>query len=362
MHISWFWAKQRPQFIAEHLSKENVVTVVYPQQFRSKYKFVGNCNSNLRIKYFLRIPGAYRIKLFGVLHDLFIAFQLWSDIRKTDIIWVTHPFLFRYLIFFNLGIRVKLVYDCMDDVLAFPDIVNNAARRKSIYQLEKALLSRSRIIFSTSNYLSQKLKNRYGLDISPTLVNNAINIESFSSGSTEKLPEVVLKCFRDDCINLVYVGTISSWLDIDLIRRSVGIHDNLNYVLVGPSEISLQNQDRLNFPGPIKHELVPSLLSMADVLIMPFVLSELVLSVNPVKLYEYVYSNKPTVSIRYGETEQFAPYVMLYKGEEEYLGLMQRISLGELPEINVEANVSFVKSNNWNSRVEIIQRSLRNEI
>jgi hypothetical protein len=94
---------------------------------------------------------------------------------------------------------------------------------------------------------------------------------------------------------------------------------------------------------------------------MPFILSELILSVNPVKLYEYIYSNKPTVSVRYDETEQFDPYVMLYKNGDEYLKIMQRLVQGDFPEIDVDRNQSFVKNNTWNNRVEIIQQCLRQE-
>lgn len=362
MHVSWFWAKQRPQFIAQHLSKENKITVIYPQQFGKKDKYVENLDPNLKIKYFRRIPGAYKIKLIGMVHDLIVACQLWSDIRKSDIVWVTHPFLYRFLIFFNFSTNVKLVYDCMDDVLEFPDTVNNEVRRKSILKLEEALVSRSKIIFSTSHYLSEKLKKRYGSNLNPKLVNNAINIESFTKKSYEELPDVIEKCFRDDCVNIVYVGTISSWLDLDLIRKSISVQDKLNYILVGPSEIFLQNEERLNFPGPIKHELVPALLKRADVLVMPFILNELILSVNPVKLYEYVYSNRPIVSIRYEETEQFSPYVMLYKNEEEYLKIMQELVFGDFPLLDVESNQSFVKNNTWNKRVEIIQECLNKEM
>ena len=362
MHVSWGWAKQRPQFIAQHLSKENKITVIYPQQFGKKDNYVENLIPNLKIKYFRRIPGVYKIKLFGMVHDLIVACQLWSDIRNTDVVWVTHPFLYRFLIFFNFSNNVKLVYDCMDDVLEFPDTVNNVSRRKSILKLEKALVSRSKIVFSTSHYLSEKLKKRYGSDINPELVNNAINIDSFTQKTYEELPEVIEKCFRDDCVNIVYLGTISSWLDLDLIRKSIGIYDKLNYILVGPSEVYLQNQERLCLPGPIKHELVPSLLKRADVLVMPFILNELILSVNPVKLYEYIYSNKPIVSIRYAETVQFSPYVMLYRNEQEYLKIMKQVVLRNFPIIDVDSNQSFVKNNTWNKRVEIIQECLKKEM
>ena len=362
MHVSWFWAKQRPQFIAQHLSKDNTITVVYPQQFGKKQKEKEIFDPNLKLKIFRRIPGVYKIKLFGILHDFLVAFQLWSDIRKADLVWVTHPFLYRFLKYFNFRNNVKLVYDCMDDILEFPDTVNNLSRRKSMLELERSLVSKSNIVFTTSNYLSKKLKQRYGFHLDPKLVNNAINIDSFTKKPKEQLPNEIKECFRIDCINLIYVGTISSWLDLDLIRQSIILHDNLNYIFVGPSEMDLKNEERLKFPGAINHELVPFLLQCADILIMPFILSELILSVNPVKLYEYIYSNKPILSVRYDETEQFSPYVMLYKNSEEYNNIIQNIILEGFPVIDFERNQSFVRNNTWNNRVQVIQEYLQNEI
>ena len=48
-------------------------------------------------------------------------------------------------------------------------------------------------------------------------------------------------------------------------------------------------------------------------LVMPFKLDDLVQAVNPVKLYEYVYSHKPAIAIHYAETEQFEQFVHLYR-------------------------------------------------
>jgi hypothetical protein len=51
------------------------------------------------------------------------------------------------------------------------------------------------------------------------------------------------------------------------------------------------------------HTRVKSIMAEADILFMPFQVTDLIQSVNPVKLYEYIYSNKASISVGYDETE-----------------------------------------------------------
>lgn len=40
------------------------------------------------------------------------------------------------------------------------------------------------------------------------------------------------------------------------------------------------------------------------------------------KLYEYIFTGKPVVSVKYGETEKFSKYVNLYVTENDFLQLL----------------------------------------
>jgi hypothetical protein len=42
---------------------------------------------------------------------------------------------------------------------------------------------------------------------------------------------------------------------------------------------------------------IKSIMAEADILFMPFQVTDLIQSVNPVKLYEYIYSNKASISV-----------------------------------------------------------------
>ena len=88
----------------------------------------------------------------------------------------------------------------------------------------------------------------------------------------------------------------------DLIIKSLGYIPNIQYLLFGPAETKIPKHHGIIHCGPIEHQFVPSIMSMADTLVMPFKISELVRSVDPVKVYEYICSGKPALVVGYEET------------------------------------------------------------
>jgi teichuronic acid biosynthesis glycosyltransferase TuaH len=153
----------------------------------------------------------------------------------------------------------------------------------------------------------------------------------------------------------VYIGTIASWMDWSLIMSSLEKDDSYVYHFVGPTEIPIPAHPRIIAYGPKPHHTVKKIMSEADILIMPFLVSELIESVNPVKLYEYIFSGKPCISVRYGESIVFEDYVYLYNGIDEYLNVLKLIDENDfkakssLPEAE-----AFCKANTWEARGKVM--------
>ena len=103
------------------------------------------------------------------------------------------------------------------------------------------------------------------------------------------------------------------------------------------------------------HELVFSVMEQSDALIMPFVLNELILSVNPVKLYEYIYSGKPCLAPRYGESECFGDFVYLYESINHCQDIIKSLIGGKGAKHTEEECRAFALSNTWKERVEKIK-------
>ena len=96
-----------------------------------------------------------------------------------------------------------------------------------------------------------------------------------------------------------------------------------------------------------------------DVLIMPFIPNEIVQSVDPVKLYEYICLNKHILCIRYPEIERFESFVEFYDTRETYMEQLRRL-LKEKPAVKYtpQQAEAFLKDNSWAKRAECAARQL----
>lgn len=104
---------------------------------------------------------------------------------------------------------------------------------------------------------------------------------------------------------LTYIGTIAEWFDFNLIIHALDKYQNLEVRLYGPVRTSyIPPHERLKHMGSVNHDKIMDIMHKATGLIMPFIVNDLILSVNPVKLYEYIYSGKPIAAIKYGESEK----------------------------------------------------------
>ena len=350
-HVPWNWIKQRPQFIAEELSKNFQVDIFQEKPYVTN---LTQAASKLSVTTFFRLP-VNRFSFGRAMNAWLIKRQIKSVIKNYDYVWLTSPTLYRS-IRNTISDNHQLIYDCMDDILAFPAIANDKLWKKEMEKQEKALIERADIVFCTSEHLKEKLIKRYDIqNKNIIIVNNAINL--YANNKEVILPENINQAFENNPKNLTYIGTISAWFDFETTLAALDKYPDLQLFLFGPTEVPIPSHERLTHFGPIPHEQVYEVMKKAGVLIMPFILNELILSVNPVKLYEYVYSEKITIAKKYGETLKFDDYVYLYDTAENFNNFVGKYYNNELAlKLSPEAYKNFGVSNTWQARIEQIKQ------
>lgn len=350
-HIAWGWIKQRPQFLAEGLSKEYDIDVYFRMSNHLKgiYNNFLSDNLNIRIKGFRNLP-LERIPFLPLKSSYYINKLLWKkegvSLKDYDYIWITDPLLWWQLPLKNY--RGKVIYDCMDDLLSFPYYERYSKLISFIEIQEKRMLQKADYVFCSAETLVDKLKERYHVNRAYNIVNNAITETIFSyvdNGETILPPN-----------SLVYIGTISEWFDFKLILSALDKYKNIHFVLYGPLRTSnLPQHERLLYMGTIDHSKILEVMNASVGLVMPFIVNELILSVNPVKLYEYIYSGKPIAAVRYPESEKFKDYVTLYSDKDEFYGFIEDEIL-RLSIMNKDAMKEFAKQNTWEARCDQIAK------
>lgn len=353
MHVDWDWAKQRPHFIAEYLAKRQHVVVCFPYAInRSQLRENPSCGLS---KFpFLILPGSdqyafiYRIGTW--INQCLSTVLIWRF--KPEFIWFCSP---EHLEMISTKHGAQLIYDCMDDMAEFR---MHQFKKKNLIRLEKHLLAKAGLVFCSSRRLCEKLRQRYTVKTDVKLVHNAfdpnpLTIETPKKGndtSAGKRPKIG------------YIGTISNWLDSDALLMLVSAFQHLEIHLVGPIEIAKADRiehERIFWHGPVPHEAVKYYARDFDALFMPFIINELILSVDPVKFYEYIFFDKPIISIKYPEIERFGVFVDFYVDHESLKEVISGyVEGGFEKKYSPEAREAFIAQNTWDQRVEDVERSL----
>lgn len=73
----------------------------------------------------------------------------------------------------------------------------------------------------------------------------------------------------------------------------------------------------------VEHHKLGETVAGFDCLLMPFVISEIVLYVDPVKLYEYIAWGKCIIASWYPEIDRFSDFVYFYHDSGEYVELIK---------------------------------------
>ena len=344
MQVSWFWIKQRPHFIAEGLADDYRITVIDRKEFK---KSVLNPTS-IKIYHRFRLPFE-RISVIKSINKVLYRIQYNIIAKFNDIIWITSPIQYELL---GECKGKKVVYDCMDDMPALASSLRERAERE---RFERKLLQRADVVFASSEHLRKHLIEKYGpRDI--TVVNNAIK-NDISTYKSIPFESSGIEMPKGKTI-ISYIGTISGWFDFDLLINYLNKNPKVELCLFGPRDCSVPSHKQIRYYGPIEHKFVLGLMERSDILIMPFVVNDLIRSVNPVKLYEYIYSGKPCVAPLYEESKPFSNFVNLYSDQEGFEKIISSIINGEIKQQAKDKCEEFAMRNTWSSRVLTIKKQL----
>jgi glycosyltransferase involved in cell wall biosynthesis len=341
MHVSWYWIKQRPHFLAINLSEYFNTTILYPMSvryWRNKKTTPENC---------MAIPQ-FPLSRFSIIKKLNIQLYRFSTKRKLkncDIVWFGNPDDFVFVSDL-IPSKVYVIYDCMDDLCEFPGSTAKSIANTILY--ESKLIERANLLIASSRKLALVLESRYKTHKPIKIVNNGIDSEFIAQQQTSEIINYPQKLNHKD---LMYIGTISEWFNFPLLIDALQIHPELRLILIGPKCSIIPEHERIIHLGTQPHKLLPVFMNRADALIMPFVVNELILAVNPVKLYEYLTTDKPIITCYYPEIAPFGNLVYSYSSENDFQILIGKLINSTLKAESDEMRIAFLNANTWQQRV-----------
>lgn len=348
--VDWRWIKQRPQFLAEELNRYCTVSVIYP--WRNKRSGLQDrIHTDVYTHPYFTIPEfGGRVPALRRWNLRVSKLQIAKFIRdeKPDYLWLTMPWQIDLI---PEKLDCPVVYDCMDD---YSSISMQSGMREKIRSQEARVVKKAEVIFTSSEHLITLLNERY----SPQNAQIYLLRNGYSAEWTVCTPHTRL---NTSVLRIGYFGTIGRWFDFALIQKSIADFPKVEYHLYGPTEngVSVPKHPQIVLHGVVAHSRIPECAEQMDALVMPFVPNDIVQSVDPVKLYEYICLNKPIICIRYPEVERFSPFVMLYSTEDEYLNNLRSLDKKCIPRYTQQQAVTFLEKNSWTVRAREVARRLK---
>lgn len=348
MHVDWNWIKQRPHFLAEELSKRFNIVVIC-KSARCKTNMVDNKTGTFECLSLPNIP-LQRFKLMRRLNRLLSKWTMRSVMGRVnpDYLWITHPALVDFV---PKNPNCKVIYDCMDDALGFKPTRDIDPAK--MLEFEKRLIRISDHVFCSSARLAKLIAGREPCEGKLTLARNAFGGDILDAEEQAPVERGYVR-FR-----VGYCGTVAEWFDFEALEYCLERIPELEFDIVGP----LQNaspiaHERLKLLGPMDHTKLQRFAKTCDCLIMPFKLTELILSVDPVKFYEYINFYKPIISVEYDEVRRFEPFVSFYSGKEQLLAVIREVMSNPAPKYSSEQRILFLRENSWEQRAAVIANVL----
>jgi len=350
--IEWDFRWQRPQQIAsqfadhghrvfyfsidtesapEDSSYDEVVSKIQIRELRTNVWWVKLCSCEALNAYRSTISDKNLLFLNWSLDYLKQKFNIAHSISIIDL-----PFWTPVVIELANNINI---YDCMDDHSGF------STNSETMLLQEAELFKKSDLVVTSSQTLNDKVA---GLNENTVIVRNAGEYDYFSVPPQKISKDIVSR--KGPIIG--YYGAISEWFDIKLIEQLAKRNKNWTFILVGDTfgaDIDAANKlSNVIFTGEKPYSELTEYLYGFDVCLIPFIVNNLTLSTNPVKVYEYLAAGKPVVSSDLPELQILDGLVSLATTVEDF-ELAINASLAD-QESNKNTRMKFAQENSWKAR------------
>jgi glycosyltransferase involved in cell wall biosynthesis len=241
---------------------------------------------------------------------------------------------------------LPVLYDMNDNHLAFP----NTPRWAGDYYRSLCVSANQIVLAHEGMKELLPAKGRFGNHI----VTNGVDYSLFT-----KERKIIL-----------YVGTISEWIDIELLERIAKAFPDAILRLVGPEAVNvdgLKSLPNVELVGSLDRRLTVEQIKRADACLVPFKDCKLTRHITHInKIFEYLAAGKPVVSIGRPKTdEELRNPNLVYTAQshEEFIFYLRTLIYRD-DKRNVKARQRFAEANDWNRKAiemtEIIKQMVSN--
>lgn len=239
-----------------------------------------------------------------------------------------------------------VVYDRIDHYAGFSQVAD------TVVEEEKRLIARADLVVATATWLADGI----GADKPVALIRNAAEVDFFAAP-----PEAPPRAAAVRPV-VGYYGAIAEWFDLTLVTAAARAFPDWDFVLIGAvtnlDTTAAEALPNIRFLGELPYARLPEHLHGFDVCVIPFVLSELTLSTNPVKIYEYLSAGKPVVATPLPELLPLAALIHIAGSEPAFLDKLRLAMAERFDGALAESRARWARRHDWSERAARLKRAI----
>lgn len=235
----------------------------------------------------------------------------------------------------------SVVYYCGDDFSSLAGVDHSVVAKH-----ESKLIERADLIFAASAKLLTKFPQNKA-----HYVPHGVDTELFSQPAprADDLP-----CSSKKIAG--FYGSLSNWLDYDLLYQVCLDNPGWEFVFIGPIELSdnpLPKLGNVHYLGPKAHQELPRYSQHWDVSLLPFVANDQIASCSPLKLLEYLAAGSRVISTPFPALAPYADYIDVASNAQSFSDALRAVATAP-PQI-VPTDID---DNSWDSRSLLVHKML----
>ena len=346
---------QRPQHIARKLSSKNTLIFYEVTRMTDKVKYIKKEKDNLYLV-------NYEIKAFeNMLIDKISKINKPKYLQIYSTCWdVTSNTLDKYI-----NNNYKVLYEYIDDLN--PKLAGTKELPENVKYIHEWICNHvndSLVVVSADSLYDDIVKKRKSKK-NIIFASNGVDYDFFKDCNKDININKELLDIKNKYKKVVgYYGALASWFDYDLLKYVANYYKDYAFVLFGIKydtsydESNIDSIDNIYFLGSIDYKNLPYNANKFDICIIPFVINEITLATNPLKVFEYMAMHKPIITTDMPECRKYKS-VNIAKDKDEFINIINNID-------NINDNKyqelldAEAKENSWDEKANEIIKGLRN--
>jgi len=154
-----------------------------------------------------------------------------------------------------------------------------------------------------------------------------------------------------------FYGSISQWLDIELLVATIAAKPDWNFVFIGEAHVDIAKLQALPntfFLGPKKHKDLPSYSQHWDASLLPFKRNKQIMNCNPLKLMEYLSVGKPIICTDFPAISPYREILHTIENSGDFTEALTQIKNAQQKNETQLRMQGFTQHDGWRSKADTV--------